>query len=56
MKLRNLLALPIAVVADICTIGTYEVTDRLIRNDYREREMDAIISVIKIIAESKNEK
>lgn len=49
MKIKNLLALPIAAAVDVLTLNTFEVTESVIRSDIRENEVDAINAVAKII-------
>lgn len=49
MKLKNLIAMPVAVALDVATIGIFEVTDKLRSSDRAERESELIIAIAKLM-------
>ena len=55
MKLSNLIALPIALVADAVTLGEAGVTRRIFLNEQHEKEIEAL-KVLAEIAKQRGDK
>lgn len=49
MKLGNLIALPVALVADIVSLGQLGVTRRIMQDERAKRDIEALEAIAKII-------
>lgn len=49
MKLGNLLALPLAFLADAVTLGEAGVTHRILQDERNQRDIEALEALAKII-------
>ena len=54
MKLSNLIALPIALIADGLTLGEAGVTRRIFRDERDEREIEALKAAAEILKHLKD--
>lgn len=55
MKFTNLLALPIALVADAVTLGQGGVTKRIFQDERNEREIEAVKAVAELLNATKKQ-
>ena len=56
MKLKNIAALPFALVADVVSLGNMggrSFTQQVLDKDTHEKEVDAVVEILKAIAEAK---
>lgn len=49
MKLKTILALPVCVLVDLCTVGMAEATEQLLSNDRFERDLEAFERIAKVM-------
>lgn len=52
MKLTNLIALPIALVADAATFGAAGVTERIFRDERDSKEIEAVKALAEVMREA----
>lgn len=57
MKLKNIVAMPVALVADVITCGNIggnrSFTQQVFDRDQHEKECDAVLAILKALAEAK---
>ena len=56
MKLKNIAAIPFALVADVVSLGNMggrSFTQQVLDKDTHEKEVDAVVERLKALAESK---
>lgn len=57
MKLKNILALPFAMVADVASLGNIggdrSFMGQIIDKDEREQERDALVKMVRLLTERK---
>lgn len=52
MKLTNLIALPIALVADAATFGAAGVTERIFRDERDSKDIEAVKALAEVMREA----
>lgn len=56
MKIRNILALPITTILDVCTLGELHITRNLMRSDADERLIDGLREINKALEAKQNDR